>query len=204
MASPIDKGVASRVKRSFLIRIPKVLLIFLLVAAVLVALYHFTAAPIQRLLYPIQYREAVEDAAAEYGLPPSLIFAVIYTESKWDADAVSSAGAMGLMQITDETYQWARRRAGEDAGDANRLFEPQHNIHYGAAILSLLFENFSDTATVLAAYNAGQGHVRLWLADPAYSADGITLFAIPFEETENYVHRVLHIQQLYQSLYSIP
>ncbi len=191
-------------KRSVLIRIPRALLIFLLVAAVLVALYSAAAAPIKRLIYPIKYREAVEESAAQYALPPSLLYAVIYTESRWNPDAVSSAGAMGLMQITDETYQWARRRAGEGHGDTENLFEPAHNIHYGAAILSLLQENFSDLATVLAAYNAGQGHVRQWLADAGYSSDGVTLTRIPFEETENYVHRVLHIQQLYQSLYSIP
>ena len=57
---------------------------------------------------------------------------------------------------------------------------------------------------MLAAYNAGQGRVHSWLSDPAYSDDGVTLHTIPYEETADYVRRVLRTQKRYQQIYNIP
>lgn len=154
--------------------------------------------------YPLKYADTVLTAAEEYGLPPSLIYAVIHTESSFNPSAQSSADAVGLMQITNDTYRWALQRAGaEDTYDPDTLLDPVANIQCGTYILHLLGEKFENTQTVLAAYNAGQGHVRQWLADPAYSEDGVTLSHIPFAETEEYIRRVLTAQQRYQQIYNI-
>lgn len=182
----------------------KVLLILLSVLLILVTAAYFAVEPIERNFYPIQYRDAVEEYAASCNLPPSLVYAVIHTESRFQPDAISSAEAKGLMQITDDTYRWACRRAGEQASTPDDLYEPDTNIRVGCYVLFLLYEQFSETETVLAAYNAGQGRVRGWLSDPAYSKDGKTLYNIPYEETANYVSRVLKTQQRYQQLYNIP
>ncbi|MBQ5841332.1 MAG: transglycosylase SLT domain-containing protein, partial [Clostridia bacterium] len=64
-----------------------------------------------RAIYPVAYSDSVLAAAAEYGIAPSLIYAVIHTESHFKTDARSSAGAKGLMQLTDSTFQWALKRA---------------------------------------------------------------------------------------------
>lgn len=162
--------------------------------------------PIQRMIYPVRFSNTVEEMAAQCDIPPSLIYAVIHTESKFDSAAVSSANAKGLMQITDETYFWAIKRAGEEASthDPDDLYNPEINIRTGCYILVLLSEQFSNTETVLAAYNAGQGRVSKWLEDPACSHDGQTLVHIPYEETANYVHRVINTQKKYQTLYNIP
>ena len=65
-----------------------------------------------RTMYPMAYTELVEACAAEYGFDPSLVYALIRTESDFNPDACSSADARGLMQMTDETFEWAQRRAG--------------------------------------------------------------------------------------------
>ena len=156
-------------------------------------------------LYPLKYSKQVEAAATEYDVPPSLIYAVIHTESEFDPSAVSPAEAKGLMQLTDDTYRWAlQREKREEEFLPETLFDPEVNIHYGTCVLSLLQEQFSQTETVLAAYNAGQGHVREWLENPAYSADGETLSDIPFPETATYVKRVLATRKQYQILYHLP
>ena len=154
--------------------------------------------------YPTKYADFVEREADACGFPPSLIYGIIHTESHFNADAISSANAKGLMQLTDDTYRWARRRLGEDKGNPNELFDPATNIHYGTTVLSLLRQRFSDTNTMLAAYNAGQGRVNSWLDDAAYSDDGVTLHTIPYEETADYVRRVLTAQKRYQQIYNIP
>lgn len=185
-------------------RATKASLIFLLIALILLPIFLFSSEPIQNQIYPLKYSTIVESVAEEHHFPPSLIYAVIYAESKFNPNALSSANAKGLMQITDETYQWACNRIGKEATDSDSLFDPKTNITCGGLILRLLVDRFENIETALAAYNAGQGKVTKWLSDPAYSKDGKTLTHIPYEETENYVRRVIYIQEKYQTLYNIP
>ena len=196
---------ASRTRRKKrLRRATKISLVFLLIALILLPIFLLSSEPIQNHLYPLKYSASVEAVAEEYHFPPSLIYAVIYTESKFNPNALSSANAKGLMQITDETYQWACLRIGKEVSDSDSLFDPETNITYGGLILSLLVDRFENIETALAAYNAGQGKVTEWLKNPSYSKDGKTLTHIPYEETENYVRRVIYIQEKYQNLYNIP
>ncbi len=155
--------------------------------------------------YPLAYEETVNSAAEEYNIPPSLIYAVIHTESHFRPSVSSHAGAIGLMQITDDTYRWALQRANaKDTYDPDALLDPATNIRIGTYILRLLQQDFTETETVLAAYNAGQGKVHQWLKDPACSSDGITLQHIPYTETADYIDRVLSAQNRYQMIYNIP
>ncbi len=155
--------------------------------------------------YPLEYSSFVEKTAAEFDIEPSLIYAVIHTESGFDPDALSVADAKGLMQLTDDTYRWALSREGsQTAFEPQNLYDPATNIHYGVYVLTLLGELFENADTVLAAYNAGQGRVKEWLSDPAYSDDGITLKHIPYPETHDYVRRVREAQTYYRRLYNIP
>ncbi|MEG2204752.1 MAG: lytic transglycosylase domain-containing protein, partial [Oscillospiraceae bacterium] len=105
-----------------------------------------------RIAYPIRYREQVERTSAENGLDPALIFAVIRSESGFRTRAVSPIGARGLMQITEETFEWAKWRMGDKTTVYDDLFEPEVNIRYGGYILSLLLGEFVSTDTALAAY----------------------------------------------------
>ena len=132
------------------------------------------------------------------------MYAVIRTESGFDPQAVSSADARGLMQLTADTLDWAVSKSpGAEPVGGEDLFRPEVNIRYGVYVLKLLGEQFKEPDTVLAAYNAGMGNVRRWLKDPAYSQDGETLTAIPFEETRNYVQRVRDAQAMYRELYDM-
>ena len=184
-------------------RFPKWLMIFALVLAIILTAGILANETIEKLIYPMEFVADVELNAEHYDFPPSLIYAIIHTESKFNPEAISTADAKGLMQITDDTYRWACKRAGEESTTPDDLYNPASNIRIGCYVLSLLYEQFTETETVLAAYNAGQGRVREWLSDPAYSKDGKTLYNIPYEETENYVRRVINTQAKYQKLYNI-
>ena len=155
-----------------------------------------------RWRYPRPYYDLVTREVAANGGDADLICAVIYHESRWDPQAESSAGARGLMQLTEGTYQWMRSVEGQEEGDPSRLFEPQENIHYGCALLRLLLNQYDGRVdTALAAYNAGMGNVGEWLEDPALSDDGVTLKSIPFRETDRYVKAVLDGREKYRVLY---
>ncbi len=157
---------------------------------------------LQKALYPIKYEAEVTQYAAENGLPPSLVYAVIHTESHFKAEAVSSAGAKGLMQLMDDTFTWVQTRLEGDEDTLDEVLQPAVNIRAGCKLLAIVLEQFDNVETALAAYNAGSGNVSRWLADEAYSDDGVTLKVIPFTETENYVRRVLKAQELYKTIYA--
>lgn len=148
-----------------------------------------------RAAYRRPYRSAVEKS----GMPPELVYAIIKAESGFREDAVSSAGAVGLMQLRPSTAQFVCERAGIEF-DAERLKEGEYNIDLGCRYLSYLFERFALEAA-LAAYNAGEGTVREWLADSQYSSDGVTLARIPYSETAAYLKKVLHFKKMYKILY---
>ncbi len=159
-----------------------------------------------RGLYPMptQYRETVKAAAEKHGVSSSLIWAVIHTESGFSPEARSAAGAVGLMQVTAPTMEWALMRGGaEEFPSEDALTDPTFNIEIGTSVLRLLGERFGVQDTVLAAYNAGMGNVQNWLRDPSCSADGETLSVIPFEETAQYVKRVRRAKTIYQLFYGI-
>lgn len=156
----------------------------------------------QKAVFPLKYEEYVTKYAAEYGLPPSLVYAVIHTESHFDPEAESGAGAKGLMQLVDGTYEWVQTLLPGEPEPPERVYDPEVNIRCGCKVLQVVMEQFEVKETALAAYNAGSGNVAKWLKNPDYSDDGVTLKEIPFEETRNYVKRVLKAQELYQTMYN--
>ena len=152
-------------------------------------------------LYPLpnEYRPTVEKYSKEYNIPIEILCAVINTESSFDPNATSHAGAMGMMQITSDTFEWLQFRSGEEH-DTDELFNYEINIKFGAYFLSLLYEEFGDWDTVFAAYNAGRSRVNGWLTDERYSTNG-KLTNIPIKETSEYVKKVNNSIKKYKKLY---
>ena len=144
----------------------------------------------ERLRYPLHYGTIVRAHAHHYDLDPALLAAVIYQESKFNADARSSSGAIGLMQLTPTTAHGIAIRTGGAAFRTSDLTDPEINIRYGAWYLRDLFRKYGNEVLALAAYNAGQGNVDAWRA----AGEGIQ-----FPETRAYVRRVEHLQRVYRS-----
>jgi len=151
--------------------------------------------------YPTEYSETVEEKSAEYGVPLSVIYAVIRTESGFDPNAESWVGARGLMQITKDSHDWIDYYRKESAGTWDDMYVPEVNIDYGTWLLSYLYREFGEWETVYAAYNAGPNAVKKWLEDPEYSTDGKTLYNIPYEETSKYREKVSTYRKGYQKVY---
>ena len=153
-----------------------------------------------KLLYPRPYRDLVQREAAEFGLEEELVYGVIKAESGFDEDAQSHAGAHGLMQLTQETFDWIASLYPPEEGTGD-IYDPAANIHCGCALLRLLLDQYGSLEVALAAYNAGMGSVDGWLQSGEYSHDGETLHTIPYPETEAYVDRVKKARDVYRRLY---
>ena len=149
-----------------------------------------------RIAYPRPYRKPV----AESGLPPALVYAVIKAESDFREDAVSKAGAAGLMQLMPATAEFICSREGLTFEKA-RLTEGEYNIMLGCKYVSYLLGGFPVAETALCAYNAGEGTVSEWLKDKEVSEDGETLCEIPYGETRAYVKKILKYRKFYEKLY---
>lgn len=127
---------------------------------------------------------------------PALVFALIKAESGFRADAVSSAGAVGLMQLLPSTAEYVCEREGMEFDEA-RLSEQEYNVTLGCLYLKYLLRRFPVTETAVAAYNAGEGVVGEWLGNPNYSKDGKSLLAIPYPETRAYVKKIVKFKKIY-------
>lgn len=177
-----------------------VIITILVLSVICGSLFQFFYDKYERNAYPKEYEEYVEKYASQYGVPESIVYAVIKTESGYDSGAVSDAGAVGLMQMMPDTFNWLTTLTKENL-DKGLLYDPETNIKYGTYYLSYLYLKYGSWDTVYAAYNAGEGNVDEWLGE-ALDADGAKkLGEIPFEETENYIKKVNKAAEIYDRLY---
>ena len=157
---------------------------------------------VREITLPLRHEDIIRQQAAEKGIDPALIAAVIYEESRF-RDQTSHAGARGLMQITPRTADFIARDSGGTGFTQADLATPQVNISYGAYYLRYLLRRYEgDAALVVAAYNAGETNVDHWVGEAGGEDDFDTADHIPFPETKAYVKNVLERQGEYRSNYA--
>lgn len=176
-------------------------LIALLLVCVLVVI--LTRDPLQKQLYPRHYTEYVTRYAEKYDVPANLIYAVIDTESGFRADAISSVGAVGLMQLMPVTFEWLTEYQLRENLPARNISDPETNVRYGVFYLRWLYDRYGHWEEACAAYNAGHGKVDKWLQDNELTdKDGrLLLDRIPVGETRAYVKKVENAYNAYARLY---
>lgn len=178
----------------------RVLLVVMVIALAVVALLAKEGPSWwQRVYYPLRYESAISSAAQRFDVDPYLVASLIDAESGFHPDRVSSAGAVGLMQLLPATAAELAEELGVSGTlDAERLRDPRLNIQLGTRHLADLLARYHDTRTAVAAYNAGAGNVDRWLKRSGRTTVGT---ALPFPETERYVKRVMSGQKRYRELY---
>lgn len=147
-------------------------------------------------VFPMKYSEEISYASQKYGVDEAVIYSMINIESHFNKSAVSSKGAVGLMQVMPSTAEMVANNLNIQEID---LTIPQQNIEIGTAYISSLLNRFKNLETALCAYNAGPTNVSSWLKNKDYSKDGESLDSIPFEETRNYVTKFLRNYNYYKT-----
>lgn len=176
----------------------KRLIIFALIAMIAACAFK---TPILKAIYPIGYIDEIDENSQRFNVDKYLVMGVISAESGFDHQAQSHKGAMGAMQVKEDTAEWCNEHFALNL-DVSNLYNPSVNITVGCSYLEYLIDMFNGDAYVaLAAYNAGLGNVKNWLKDKNYSSDGKTLDKIPFKETDEYVKKVLKRRDIYKKLY---
>lgn len=156
---------------------------------------------VRELALPLKHDDIIRQQARDKGIDPSLIAAVIYTETHFRPRR-SPAGAEGLMQITPDTAHYIAQKSGGTLFETADLASPQINIAYGTYYLRYLLRRFDANVVLgLAAYNGGEGNVERWVAEARARGEALDVQDIPFTETREYVTKVLDAQRRYRRQY---
>ncbi|MFC7407699.1 lytic transglycosylase domain-containing protein [Hydrogenophaga atypica] len=150
--------------------------------------------------YPTPFREAVLRRSADIGLDPAYVYGLIRQESRFVMDARSHVGASGLMQVMPATARWTARKIGLDGFQPHHINDKETNIAIGTAYLKFALDDFEGSMPMAAAaYNAGPGRPRNWRNGPLLEA-AAWAESIPFDETRDYVKKVLANTTSYAAL----
>ncbi len=142
-------------------------------------------------VYPAPYEEAVAGLEKEYALPSGLVHAVMRQESAFDPEATSPVGAMGLMQLMPTTAEQAAKEASTPF-EPSAIKSPETNLRLGGFYLGKLVKSMGGSLPLaIASYNAGPGAVSRWVENAKDLEVDVWVARIPFEETRNYVARVM-------------
>ena len=141
--------------------------------------------------FPMPHQSEVVKRASAIGLDPAYVYGLIRQESRFVMNARSHVGASGLMQVMPATASWTARKIGLTDFKAGQINELDTNILIGTAYLKFALDDFEGSLPMAAAaYNAGPGRPRAWRNGPTLPGE-IWAENIPFDETRDYVKRVL-------------
>jgi soluble lytic murein transglycosylase len=157
---------------------------------------------VRQLLYPRYFYDYISDDAKSFGADPTLVLAIMREESRFNPRAKSEAAARGLLQFIITTA----RQIGRDVGlldvDPEDLYDPRVIIRLGAKYISTLSKDFAnDHYNVAASYNAGPKQTALWSRLAPAPGDDYFLSAINFDETKQYVRKVMNSYKRYVEIY---
>lgn len=151
------------------------------------------------LSYPDKYSEYVEKYSEQYGVDCNLVYAIIKQESNFEVDVNSSKGAVGLMQLMENTALEVAEKLDCDDVD---LCNPEVNIMLGVRHLADLLQKYDNNEKMaIIAYNAGMGNVDSWIGKGIIDENGTNLENVPYKETNMYLRKVLKNYEIYSRLY---
>lgn len=152
-------------------------------------------------LYPRPFLDEVRKAAERFKVEENLVWAIMRQESAFNPNATSWVGAAGLMQLMPAT---ARSEAKALEMKNYNLYNAGQNIILGTAHIARLLKSFSNVEQAVAAYNGGSGSARRWLAGRKDVPLDEWIESVRFEETNDYVRKVMANLHIYRALYGIP
>ena len=132
-----------------------------LILVILIIIFAFLT---MKRLFPIKYSEFIDKYSAEYGVDRSLVYAIIKAESGFDENAESEKGAMGLMQLTEETALWCGEKMGLELS-TEEIKNPETNIKIGVWYFKYLLDVTNSKEIAIISYNAGINKVKEWIED---------------------------------------
>jgi soluble lytic murein transglycosylase len=153
-----------------------------------------------KTLYPLPYEASLRREAARNNFDPMIAAGLIRQESTFQADAVSHANAIGLMQVLPKTGKLLAKQL-KVRYVKTKLFDPEYNLELGMLYVASLQRATGAPEYALAAFNAGEDRIAAWRAERNYEEIPELVESIPFTETRDYVQIVLRNSEVYRAIY---
>jgi soluble lytic murein transglycosylase len=162
----------------------------------------FSDVPVNvwKTLYPLPYEASLRREAARNDFDPMIAAGLIRQESTFQADAVSHANAIGLMQVLPKTGKLLAKQL-KVRYVKTKLFDPEYNLELGMLYIAGLQRATGAPEYALAAFNAGEDRIAAWRAERNYEEIPELVESIPFTETRDYVQIVLRNAEVYRMIY---
>ncbi|HEY3138075.1 MAG TPA: transglycosylase SLT domain-containing protein [Blastocatellia bacterium] len=168
-------------------------------------LYSYRDADLPReaweIFFPLIAWSTIKQEAKRYSIDPYVAAGLIRQESVFNPNAISRVGARGLMQVMPATGQLISKRQGNGAITAADLYNPSLNIKLGMNYLAQMLGEFGRIEYAAAAYNAGPGRARAWIAQRGSMDIEDWIESVPFSETRGYIQNVLRYAANYRRFY---
>lgn len=156
------------------------------------------------LRFPAPYRDSLQSRLKEHGLEEAWVYGLMRQESRFATQAKSNVGAAGLMQIMPATAKWVARKMGMHDYRKALIHETETNLKLGTYYMKNVLASFDNNAVMAsAAYNAGPARARRWRGDRPLEG-AIYAETIPFDETRDYVKKVMSNTVYYSKLFGQP
>lgn len=158
---------------------------------------------LNKSMYPLKYSQYVDKYSLEYDIDPLVVYSIIHTESGFKPEAKSAANAIGLMQITEETFAWIKSKIARDETLVfDDLYNPDTAIRFGSYYISVCLNRYeNDLSTAAAAYHSGWGTVDKLLDNEEYTQDGNVLSSFPYKQMNLYVYKINKSYDSYKKIY---
>ncbi|HLA50463.1 MAG TPA: transglycosylase SLT domain-containing protein [Thermodesulfovibrionia bacterium] len=163
-----------------------------------------TSKEVLPLAYPLGFWNIVKQASEREGMDPYIIVALIREESRFDPDALSQAGAIGLMQLMPFTAHEFKKELKIEVKNDSEIYNVKKNISIGTHYFSQLVKEFGILPLAIASYNAGEGTIRKWMLSSKHKDIEEFIEDIPYQETRNYVKRVMRSYWQYRAMNGLP
>lgn len=158
-----------------------------------------------REMFPMPYRKHIQRVSKTNRYEMAFLTGIIHVESRFSPTVKSGAGAIGLTQLMTRTARSVSRNLLGRSLKKKQLYNPKINLEIGSRFLRELYEHFGrNPALAAAAYNAGHGAVRGWLKRRGHLPTDLWVELIPYDQTRNYVRRVVTMGEMYRRLHQLP
>ncbi len=148
-------------------------------------------------IYRTEYEEYVEKYSEEFSVDPALVYAVIKTESNFNPRAYSEVGAVGIMQIIEDSFDWVAWRLDREDLTFTDMYTPEYSIMFGAFMLGNLYEKYGSVELTAAAYHSGMNAVDGWIERGEIDPENFNIDDISGENTRHYVRKITKAYKKY-------
>lgn len=182
----------------------KKLLVFFAILFILgvISVFLFVYMPyaVKNNSYPLKYTEEVDRYSAEFDIDKAFVYAVIKVESNFDPAAESDVGAIGLMQIIEDSFEWVKKKLHADELTFEDMYTPEYSIRFGCYMLDYLYEKYGSVELAAAAYHCGMTTVDEWIEQGIVDPKNVDVNKIQGSKTQYYVIKILRAYDKYSKI----